>query len=88
MTIEITKQIKLVKWIKGKEYPIVVDIMDNGTMRFNLSRHPGSKEQLEEILTSIADAFGTNFEVEKHLPHEHIHDIDLEGTTVSLGGKS
>ncbi len=88
MIIEITKQIKMVKWIRGKEYPVVIDILDDGKMRLNLSKHPGSREQLEGILTSIADKFGATLEVENHIPHEHIHDNDLEKETVSLGGKS
>lgn len=86
MTVEVTEQIKMVKWIKGKEYPIVVDIMHDGTMRFNVSMHPGSQKQLEGILESVADMFGTTFEVERHIPHEHIQDSALEKPTTSLGG--
>ena len=78
MTIEVTDQIRMVKWIKGKEYPIIVDIMNDGTMRFNVSKHPGSQEQLENILKSIADIFGTTYEVEKHIRNEHIHIHDDE----------
>lgn len=86
MTVKVTEQVRMVKWIKGKDYPIVVNIMDDGTMRFNVSKHPGSQKQLEDILTSVADKFGTTFEVEKHIHHEqsHVHDDNVEKDLAQL----
>ena len=80
--VKVTQKIKLVRYIQGKEYPIIIEVKEDGTMRVNVSKHGGSNEQLSAILKDLSAEFGTTFEVEKHIHHHHnhthTHDDNLE----------
>ena len=80
--VKVTQKIKLVKFIQGREYPITINVMEDGTMKVNVSKHGGSDEQLSKILGELAAEFGATFEVEKHIHHHHnhthVHDDNLE----------
>jgi len=79
--IKVTSEIKLVKYIKGKEYKFTLNV-ENGTIKINSTRHGGSEEQLSDLLGELAKDFGTTFTVEKHIhshhTHTHEHDENLE----------
>jgi len=80
--MNVTTKLTLYKTLAGKVYPIKIEILDNGEAKIDVSKHPGSTEQLKKLIQSVADELDTTWTEERHInkhgAHQHVHDKNLE----------
>ena len=52
---------------------LVVEIQEDGTLKFNAMKMIGTEEELLSALNELASEIGGNLEVEKHVEGAHHH---------------